>query len=136
MNFPKEEDFEHGELHAECLRYPPRNPPPDGSSISQFDIRTASFDWCGEWQAKRVALPVVEAHQILELGIASEELGLSARSVNALMNPWFYWDGVNTVGELVQFSAGQLLKIKNFGAVSLHEVREALAKHGLKLKGD
>lgn len=38
--------------------------------------------------------------------------------------------------QLIQESANDLLKIRSFGKVCLKEVRDTLAKHGLKLKGD
>lgn len=44
--------------------------------------------------------------------------------------------GITTLGELIQKTADELLEIKNFGHTSLNEVREKLAAHGLKLRGD
>ena len=44
--------------------------------------------------------------------------------------------GINTLGELVQRSADELLESKNFGMTSLSEVREKLAQYGLTLRGD
>lgn len=42
-----------------------------------------------------------------------------------------------TVGDIIQHSADDLLETRNFGVVSLREVREKLTKlMGLKLKGD
>jgi DNA-directed RNA polymerase subunit alpha len=41
---------------------------------------------------------------------------------------------IRTVGELIQHTGEDLLECKNFGAVSLKEVREKLAEYGLKLK--
>ncbi len=43
---------------------------------------------------------------------------------------------INTVGELVQRTADELLESKNFGVTSLAEVREKLAQLGLTLRGD
>lgn len=42
---------------------------------------------------------------------------------------------VSTVGELIQHTPIQLLKIRNFGKKSLLEVENFLEKHNLKLKG-
>jgi DNA-directed RNA polymerase subunit alpha len=44
--------------------------------------------------------------------------------------------GINTVGELIQRSADELLESKNFGVTSLSEVREKLSALGLTLRGD
>lgn len=44
--------------------------------------------------------------------------------------------GINTVGELIQRTADELLESKNFGMTSLNEVREKLAQLGLSLRGD
>jgi DNA-directed RNA polymerase subunit alpha len=43
---------------------------------------------------------------------------------------------LNTLGDLVQRSADDLLESKNFGQTSLTEVREKLAQYGLTLRGD
>lgn len=44
--------------------------------------------------------------------------------------------GITTIEQLIDTDAATLLKCKNFGAVSLKEVRESLAELGLKLKGE
>jgi DNA-directed RNA polymerase subunit alpha len=44
--------------------------------------------------------------------------------------------GINTLGDLVQRTADELLESKNFGMTSLSEVREKLAAYGLTLRGD
>jgi DNA-directed RNA polymerase subunit alpha len=44
--------------------------------------------------------------------------------------------GINSLGELVQRSADELLESKNFGMTSLSEVREKLKQYGLTLRGD
>ena len=44
--------------------------------------------------------------------------------------------GINTLGDLVQRTADELLESKNFGMTSLNEVREKLAQYGLTLRGD
>jgi hypothetical protein len=41
-----------------------------------------------------------------------------------------------TVGQLVEHTPAELRAISNFGAVSLAEVQQALARHGLSLKED
>ncbi len=44
--------------------------------------------------------------------------------------------GINTLGELIQRTADELLEAKNFGMTSLNEVREKLAQYALTLRGD
>ncbi|MGB9795390.1 DNA-directed RNA polymerase subunit alpha [Fervidobacterium gondwanense] len=62
-----------------------------------------------------------------------EELDLSARSLNCLKR-----DKIETIGDLLDRTEEELLKIKNFGTKSLDEVKEKLReKFGLSLrKGD
>jgi DNA-directed RNA polymerase subunit alpha len=59
------------------------------------------------------------------------ELNLSVRA-RKCMNRL----GINTLGELVQRTADELLESKNFGMTSLTEVREKLGQLGLTLRGD
>ncbi len=44
--------------------------------------------------------------------------------------------GINTLGDLIQRTADELLESKNFGMTSLNEVREKLSQYGLTLRGD
>lgn len=44
--------------------------------------------------------------------------------------------GINTLGDLIQRTADELLESKNFGMTSLSEVREKLGQYGLTLRGD
>ncbi|WP_124039201.1 DNA-directed RNA polymerase subunit alpha [Neoactinobaculum massilliense] len=57
-------------------------------------------------------------------------LNLPARSQNCLQR-----EGIHTIGELVQRSEADLLDIRNFGAKSIDDVKDELAKLGLALKG-
>jgi DNA-directed RNA polymerase subunit alpha len=59
------------------------------------------------------------------------ELNLSVRA-RKCMNRL----SINTLGDLVQRTADELLEAKNFGITSLTEVREKLGSLGLKLRGD
>lgn len=60
-----------------------------------------------------------------------EDLGLSARSFNALYNL-----GYRTVRDLEDAYPGDLLRAKNFGKISLEEVRVKLREYGVWLRGD
>ena len=59
------------------------------------------------------------------------ELNLSVRA-RKCMNRL----GINTLGDLIQRTADELLESKNFGMTSLTEVREKLRQFGLTLRGD
>jgi DNA-directed RNA polymerase subunit alpha len=59
------------------------------------------------------------------------ELNLSVRA-RKCMNRL----GLNSLSELVQRTADELLEAKNFGMTSLNEVREKLRQYGLSLRGD
>jgi DNA-directed RNA polymerase subunit alpha len=58
-----------------------------------------------------------------------EELNLPERAYNVLVK-----NNINTVGDLIKYSAKDLLNLEKFGAASLKSVEEALNKLGLKLK--
>ena len=60
-----------------------------------------------------------------------EELELSMRSFNCLKR-----EGIETVGDLISRTEGDLLNIPNFGKKSIDEVRDRLARLGLKLRGE
>lgn len=57
-----------------------------------------------------------------------EDLELSVRAYNCLKSA-----GINTIAELIQKTEGELLRTKNFGKRSLEEIKEVLAKQGIKL---
>lgn len=56
------------------------------------------------------------------------ELELSVRSINCLQNA-----KIETIGELVQKTEGEMLKTKNFGRKSLNEIKHILSSMGLSL---
>jgi DNA-directed RNA polymerase subunit alpha len=60
-----------------------------------------------------------------------EELELGVRSYNCLKRV-----GIETIGDLVVKTEGELSAIPNFGKKSIEEVKEALAAHGLELRED
>jgi DNA-directed RNA polymerase subunit alpha len=63
--------------------------------------------------------------------ILIEELELGVRSYNCLKRA-----GVQTVGDLISKSEGELNAIPNFGKKSIDEVVETLNQRGLTLRGD
>ncbi|MBP5775163.1 MAG: DNA-directed RNA polymerase subunit alpha, partial [Clostridiales bacterium] len=58
-----------------------------------------------------------------------DELELSVRSYNCLKRA-----GINTVGELVNKTAEDMMKVRNLGRKSLDEVLAKLKELGLSLK--
>jgi DNA-directed RNA polymerase subunit alpha len=78
----------------------------------------------------RSSQPMSEQEQAV-LGKPISDLNLSVRA-RKCMNRL----GINTLGDLVQRSADELLESKNFGMTSLNEVREKLGQFALSLRGD
>jgi len=66
---------------------------------------------------------------VLEMNL--DDLELSARSLNCLKKAQ-----VNSVKELVSYSAAELMKFKNFGLKSLKEIRAKLGEYKLALKDE
>lgn len=66
-----------------------------------------------------------------QLSINIEDMDLSLRSFNCLKRA-----GINTVGDLVERTASQMSKIKNFGKKSLSEVEQKLKEYKLSFKQD
>jgi carbon monoxide dehydrogenase subunit G len=64
------------------------------------------------------------------MAIPIQELNLPARSFNSLKG-----EGIDTVGELVSRTAGQLLSIRNLGQKSVGEIEQRLGDLGLGLAG-
>jgi DNA-directed RNA polymerase subunit alpha len=60
-----------------------------------------------------------------------EELELGVRSYNCLKRV-----GIDTIGDLISKTEGELSAIPNFGRKSIEEVKETLSAHGLNLRGD
>jgi len=78
--------------------------------------------------AEAIAEPAL-AHGMENFPI--EELELGVRSYNCLKRV-----GIETIGDLVSKTENELAAIPNFGKKSIEEVKETLATHGLRLRGD
>ncbi|PMP66680.1 MAG: DNA-directed RNA polymerase subunit alpha [Thermodesulfobacterium geofontis] len=73
--------------------------------------------------------PVSEIPSINNLlSMTIEELDLSGRAYNCLKNA-----GINYVGQLIQKTETELLKLRSFGKKSLDEIVEKLSKFNLRL---
>ncbi|MSR32573.1 MAG: tetratricopeptide repeat protein [Gemmataceae bacterium] len=69
--------------------------------------------------------------ELAMMGRPASELQLSVRARKCMTRL-----GINTIGELIQRTADELLESRNFGMTSLSEVREKLQIMGLSLRGD
>jgi len=58
-----------------------------------------------------------------------DELQLSVRSKKCLQNL-----DIQTIGDLLEYSEAKLMSVKNFGAVSLNEIKDKLALFGISLR--
>lgn len=72
-------------------------------------------------------LKALAPEAVLNKPISSLELSVRARKALQLLN-------ITTVGELASRTEAELMGVKNFGATSLHEIRERLGQHGLSLR--
>jgi DNA-directed RNA polymerase subunit alpha len=70
-----------------------------------------------------------EDHKQKVLEMPIEELDLSVRSYNCLKRA-----GINSVGELVNKTDEEMMKVRNLGKKSLEEVKQKLAALGLSLR--
>ncbi|MFG0326519.1 MAG: DNA-directed RNA polymerase subunit alpha C-terminal domain-containing protein, partial [Phycisphaerales bacterium JB037] len=70
----------------------------------------------------------VDEELIRKLNMPIGDLDLSVRASNCLESA-----RIETVGQLVQQSDGDLLKLRSFGRTSLREVKRKLQDHGLDL---
>jgi len=80
----------------------------------------------GESISLEVATEAATINNLLNMSI--EELELSGRAYNCLKNA-----GINYVGQLVQKTETELLKLRSFGKKSLDEIIEKLSKLNLRL---
>ncbi len=70
-----------------------------------------------------------EQAALLDRPISELNLSVRARKCMTRLN-------ITTIGDLVRKTGDALLECKNFGVTSLNEVRQKLAEHGLKLRGE
>jgi len=90
----------------------------------------------GQLAAERRAAEIYEpetlsADEQALLARPISDLSLSVRARKCMIRL-----GITTIGELIRRTGDELLECKNFGVTSLNEVREKLAQHGLRLRGD
>jgi DNA-directed RNA polymerase subunit alpha len=96
-----------------------------------------SYESCGAPKDKTIALAYVVADAMLEernnknkLRFYSvTDLNLDVRAMNCLEA-----EGIHTIGDLCNQHTYDLRKIPNLGKITLNNIVNALAEHGLKLK--
>ena len=71
--------------------------------------------------------PIGLGNAILDTPVTDFELSVRARKALQLLN-------IGSIGELASRTEAELMGVKNFGATSLHEIRERLQQHGLSLR--
>jgi hypothetical protein len=136
-------DADGGSETGECHRHAPSAiavPHDSPANVAHGALWPDTYvgDWCGEWQAKRTPLPVVEENPVLGTSIL-DALG-NSRGIRAV------WQGMRraagdpedfdcTVADLVRMSDDEVVSLPGVGKVALLDALRALAKHGLKLKG-
>ncbi len=72
-------------------------------------------------------LKAIVPETTLNKPISALELSVRARKALQLLN-------ISSIGELASRTEAELMGVKNFGATSLHEIRERLQQHGLSLR--
>ncbi|HSK16474.1 MAG TPA: DNA-directed RNA polymerase subunit alpha [Gaiellaceae bacterium] len=97
--------------------------------IRQLAIFTDLDKIEGFGEPAEVEVEAPQAHGMENFPI--EELELGVRSYNCLKRV-----GIETIGDLVTKSEGELAAIPNFGKKSIEEVRETLQAHGLTLRDE
>ncbi len=112
--------FEHAEaMFNKILRYDP-----DNAKVWLFirDTQSSNSMVMDDGRTKEDE----KLRQILRLPISEFELSVRSRNCLSRMN-------VHTLGDLISKSETELLAYKNFGETSLKEIREILARKGLRL---
>jgi len=82
------------------------------------------------FEESEVVVPQASEDRLKEIGRylhrSVNELELSVRAANCLKNA-----DIHTIGDLIQRTEAEMLKTKNFGRKSLHEIKEMLSEMGL-----
>ena len=97
--------------------------------IRQLAIFTDLDKIAGFGEPAEAEVEAPQAHGMENFPI--EELELGVRSYNCLKRV-----GIETIGDLVSKTEGELAAIPNFGKKSIEEVRETLQAHGLTLRDE
>jgi DNA-directed RNA polymerase subunit alpha len=117
------EDREQYDAAAFCFRrvcdFDPRN---ERAALYLKDIDATQGMYYDEDSARQEA----RLKQLLGRPVTDFELSVRSRNCLAAMD-------IETLGDLTEISEQELLSGKNFGETSLHEIRELLSAHGLRI---
>lgn len=117
------EDQENYAAAAYCFRRVLEHDPNHARArLYLRDIEATSEMYYDEDMARQEA----RMQQLLSRPISDFELSVRSRNCLESMN-------ISTLGDLTRVSEQELLAGKNFGETSLHEIREMLAAHGLRI---
>jgi hypothetical protein len=111
-----------------------RNAKFSNARLAGAEFRNALIDPCElieaiDWKEAKLDDSVrLAANQVAILSRKVHDLELSIRTDNCLKN-----DNIIYVGDLVQKTEGEMLRVPNFGRKSLNEIKEILAQIGLHL---
>ena len=94
------------------------------ASLRASKLATTAQSQCQDFLDE---LKAIVPETTLNKPISSLELSVRARKALQLLN-------IASIGELASRTEAELMGVKNFGATSLHEIRERLAQHGLTLR--
>lgn len=101
----------------------------NGHIPSSFEVDMIN-DIADRLDTSEVKFQIPESDLPLSTNIVDCEL--STRTINCIT----YYLKVKTVGELLELTERDLVKTRNFGRQSLHEVRNFLKRHNLQMKGN
>jgi DNA-directed RNA polymerase alpha subunit len=90
-------------------------------------IAECAYEQADEMLKKRKPKKFIPEDKLFSMEV--NELALTMRSVNCLRA-----DGIKTVGDLMQTTRWNLMKVPNLGKKSLFEIEEVLEKLNLKLR--
>ena len=117
------EDREQYQAAAFCFRRVREFDPTDErAELYLKDIDATQGMYYDEDSAKQEA----RLKQLLGRPVTDFELSVRSRNCLAAMD-------IDTLGDLTEISEQELLSGKNFGETSLHEIRELLSAHGLRI---
>ena len=99
--------------------------------VNQFGVLAESGEEPAEEEVVVSAKPKKETEADEALKIKIEDMKLSLRTINALTK-----NGVRTAGGLVRYSEKGLEELEGLGSAGIKEIKKALKKLGLALKGE
>jgi DNA-directed RNA polymerase alpha subunit len=100
-----------------------------GWDIAIAEYYDAELDCFRSWEAAIEAMRLQQVDERLRIAIADwRQVELSTRAVNCLTNV-----GIATLGDLIQWSEAELLRVNNLGRRTLIEIKLVLSEFGLAL---